>query len=177
MMPRRLHKTIIRMILLAASLATAAGIRSCGIAPDRVPTRRDTWTIQTVHDGDTVTAVTPTGQTERIRLLGIDAPEYHQPYGRAARTALSQKVRQQPLRIDAHGRDQYDRLLGVLWVGPRNINQEMVADGEAWVFDRGSPPAELLKAEQAARQAQRGLWSAANPIRPAEWRMTHPRKP
>lgn len=162
---------------MAASLATAAGIRSCGIAPEHVPTSRDTWTIQTVHDGDTVTAVTPTGQTERIRLLGIDAPEYHQPYGRAARTALSQKVRQQPLRIDAHGRDQYDRLLGVLWVGPRNINQEMVADGEAWVFDRGSPPAELLKAEQAARQAQRGLWSAANPIRPAEWRMTHPRKP
>jgi micrococcal nuclease len=176
MLPRRFRRPISRLLLVVTSLATAASIRSCQVAPDAA-TSRNTWTIQTVHDGDTVTAVTPTGQTERIRLLGIDAPEYHQPYGREARTTLNQKLRSQPLRIEAHGRDQYNRLLGVLWIGPRNINQEMVTDGAAWVFDRGSPPAELLQAERAARQAQRGLWSAANPIRPAEWRMTHPRTP
>lgn len=177
MSPRRLRKPITRIIMVAATLAGAASIRSCQQALDSVAPRRDTWTIQTVHDGDTVTAVSPSGQTERIRLLGIDAPEYRQPHGQLARTALNKKLRTEPVHIEAHGRDKYDRLLGVLWIGSRNINLEMVSDGEAWVFDRGSPPAELFAAEQAARQSKRGLWSAANPIRPAEWRMTHPRTP
>ena len=177
MMPRRFRKNITRIFLLAATLAGATGIRSCQSVLDGVPANHDTWTIQTVHDGDTVTAVTPAGHTERIRLLGIDAPEYLQPYGREARAALSQKLRMQSVRIESHGRDQYKRLLGVLWIGSRNINLEMVANGEAWVFDRRSPPDDLLQAEQAARQTKRGLWSATNPIRPAEWRMTHPRTP
>jgi endonuclease YncB( thermonuclease family) len=74
------------------------------------------------------------------------------------------------------GRDQYDRLLATLWVDDRNINRELVAEGLAWVFDRYSPPADLVAAEKAAKKAQIGLWNATDPVRPATWRATHPRQ-
>ncbi len=134
------------------------------------------WTIQTVHDGDTVTAIGPDGRTEKVRLLGIDAPEYRQPHGREARAALAEKLRGRSVRLESRGRDRYDRLLAVLRVGDRNLNEELVAEGHAWVFDRFRPPAGLAAAQQAARRERRGLWAAADPLRPADWREAHPRQ-
>jgi endonuclease YncB( thermonuclease family) len=75
-----------------------------------------------------------------------------------------------------NGRDQYDRLLATLWVDDRNINRELVAEGLAWVFDRYSPPTDLVTAEKDAKKARIGLWEAADPVRPATWRATHPRQ-
>jgi DNA-binding NtrC family response regulator len=55
-------------------------------------TGRPLWRVQTVHDGDTVTCLDDRGQAVKIRLVGIDAPEYDQPHGAAARAALAAKV-------------------------------------------------------------------------------------
>jgi len=170
------RKRLLRLIGLIFVLTLA------GLLRDRFPARTsappaEAWTIQTVHDGDTVTAVAADGREERIRLLGIDAPEYRQPHGREARTALAQKVRGQPVRLEPHGRDQYDRLLGTLWIDHRNLNRELVAEGHAWVYDRFTPPADLLDAQQAARRNRRGLWAANDPLRPSDWREAHPRRP
>lgn len=167
---------LLRLLGLIVVLATA------GLLRERLPARpsalpAEAWTIQTVHDGDTVTAVAADGREERIRLLGIDAPEYRQPHGREARAALAQKVQGQPIRLEPHGRDQYDRLLGTLWIDQRNLNHELVAEGHAWVFDRFTPPADLLAAQQAARRDRRGLWAASEPLRPSDWREAHPRRP
>ena len=43
-----------------------------------------------VIDGDTVEVTQASGQSERVRLLGIDAPESAQEYGTESTTALSQ---------------------------------------------------------------------------------------
>ena len=176
-MARRLRAPLRQAIMVAGLLTMVFTTRAC--QPQHnfdQPTDTD-WKIRTVHDGDTVTAVAPDGHTERIRLLGIDAPEYKQEHGRAARVALDSKVTGVPVRVTAHGRDQYDRLLGVLWIGSRNLNRELIAEGNAWVFDRSLAPEEFIAAEQSARQAKRGLWAAPQPLRPTEWRQAHPRTP
>lgn len=38
-----------------------------------------------VQDGDTITVRRANGQTERVRLYGVDCPELHEPGGPAAR--------------------------------------------------------------------------------------------
>lgn len=176
-MARRLRVPLRQAIMAAGLLVMVFSTRACQPQHHLDTPPATNWKITTVHDGDTVTAVTPDGHTERIRLLGIDAPEYRQEHGKAARAALARKITGVPVRVTAHGRDQYNRLLGVLWIGSRNLNRELVAEGDAWVFDHASAPADFIAAERAARQARRGLWAAPEPLRPADWRQAHPRTP
>ena len=42
-----------------------------------------------VHDGDTITGVTEDKQQVKVRLAAIDAPEIGQPFGQAAKKAIS----------------------------------------------------------------------------------------
>ena len=79
-----------------------------------------TATVQRVSDGDSVTALSANGTTLRLRLLGNDAPEVAydtkpgQPYGEEARDYLDQLIGGKPVRVDAYGPDQYNRVLAVL---------------------------------------------------------------
>jgi len=151
-------------------------IGECRRKQDTHSLSKTTWTVRKVHDGDTETAINQNGHVEKIRLADIDAPEYRQPYGQAAQQALAQKLNKTPFHMTPNGRDQYDRLLATLWVNDRNINRELVAEGLAWVFDRYSPPTDLVAAEKDAKNARIGLWKAPDPVRPATWRATHPRQ-
>jgi endonuclease YncB( thermonuclease family) len=45
-----------------------------------------------VHDGDTLTGLTVDHHQVKVRLEGIDAPELGQPFGKAAKRALSEKA-------------------------------------------------------------------------------------
>ena len=138
---------------------------------------RPTWTVRAVHDGDTVTCRDTEGGTHKIRLLGIDAPEATQAWGRESSAALSRKVGGRRVAVVSRGYDQHGRLLGTLWIDDRDINREMVAEGHAWVFGRIAPDPDLVEAESAARRERRGLWSDSHPDEPSQWRATHPRQP
>ena len=121
-----------------------------------------------------MTCVDAEGRPRKIRLVGIDAPEYDQPFGRDSRSALAAKLAGGRVRVEGTAHDQHGRLLGTLWIDDRNVNREMVADGMAWVFGGFAPLPDLVAAESAARQARRGLWSDPRPTPPAEWRTAHP---
>jgi hypothetical protein len=63
------------------------------------------------------------------------------------------------------------RTLGIVRLGKRNINRELVREGWAWWYRKYAPKnKELASAEAAARKAKRGLWADAKPIPPWEWR-------
>lgn len=136
---------------------------------DRFETRRPQG-LAVVNDGDTVTV-----GGERIRLRGIDAPEYNQscrkegadyPCGRQARQALAGLTASQQVICEGWERDRYGRLLAVCKAGERDLNAAMVASG--WAVANGAYESE----ERAARLSRAGLWAGTFDA-PRDWRMTH----
>lgn len=123
-----------------------------------------------VHDGDTVTILTPDKTEIKIRLLGIDAPEAGQPYGSAAKKSLSSLVFGREAHLHATGTDKYGRTLGQLHVGDVWVNHEQILRGMAWHYVQYSQDAQLAQAEADARRLRRGLWQDAKPVPPWLWR-------
>ncbi len=136
---------------------------------DRIETRNEQGAA-TVNDGDTITL----GQ-ERIRLRGIDAPEYTQTCrrdgadyacGRMARQALVGLIGGRAVSCTGWQRDRYGRLLGECRAGDVDLNSALVAAG--WAVAYGGYEAE----ERQARAAKLGVW-AGSFDRPQDWRRGH----
>lgn len=168
-MPRRLRVWYVLIATIVSGIVAA--VPAC---PRHDPQGRPLWRVEVVHDGDTVTCVDELNKPQKIRLVGIDAPELDQAFGREARDSLKRKLGGGHVRVEGDARDQHGRLLGTLWVGDRNVNRELVAEGHAWVFGGFSPDPDYLDAESSARKDRRGLWSAPRPEAPADWRREHP---
>lgn len=63
-----------------------------------------------VIDGDTID-VLHNGQSERVRLKGIDCPEKGQAYGTKAKQATSVLVFRKEVTLQTHGKDKYGRIM------------------------------------------------------------------
>lgn len=120
-----------------------------------------------VHDGDTITL-----DGQRMRLKGIDAPEYNQtcqaqgrdyPCGREARKALADLTRGRAVSCDGWEFDKYDRLLVRCRAGDVDVNDRMVRSG--WAISYG----DYRGAEQEAKASQRGIWRGRFEA-PRDWR-------
>ena len=123
-----------------------------------------------VADGDSIMLA-----GERIRLLGIDAPEVTQicsiagsdyPCGRRAREALVRAIDGRPVACAGGRRDRYDRLLASCMAGGAELNRMQVEAG--WAVAYGDFEAE----EQVARRTRSGLWAGAFEP-PRDWRARH----
>ena len=128
-----------------------------------------TATVVRVVDGDTI-QVRVGDQTEKVRYIGIDAPETRhptrgeEPGGREA-TAVNRHLvdgRTVRLELDVRHRDRYGRLLAYVHVDGIMVNAELVRLGYAHAVS--VPPnvrhQHALRAlERQARDAGRGLWS------------------
>lgn len=102
----------------------------------------------------------------RIRLFGIDAPEFDQTCmrngtqwacGAAAADELSKLVTGREIRCASTGLDQYQRVVARCTVGATDVNAVMVERGYAVAFRKYSN--EYVAAEGRAKAAKRGLWS------------------
>jgi endonuclease YncB( thermonuclease family) len=129
-----------------------------------------------VIDGDTVEVTPLSGQSERVRLLGIDAPESKQEYGTKSTTELSQCVNNAIVTIEWTERDRYDRLLGKVIANNIDCNLNQLQKGAAWhykEYQSSQTPydrIEYANAEIVARLNGRGLWSNLYPIKPSDYR-------
>ena len=115
--------------------------------------------VVSIHDGDTITVITADKAQHKIRLAGIDAPELGQPWGRAAKHGLSDRIGGKEVTITWRTKDRYGRLLGDVHLGGRWINREMVEAGLAWQYVRFDRSEALARAEFDAIEAERGVWS------------------
>lgn len=143
-------------------------------------------TVTKVSDGDTVHIITTEQTKLRVRLYGIDAPETPkinhqagavnkpgQPCSVESWNALEGKIKGQQVRLDIIDIDRYRRMVGVIWLGNRNINLEMVQEGYAEAFTEYLKPpyrSQFLEAEREAKSAKRGIWSLPEYERPREFR-------
>lgn len=138
-----------------------------------------------IYDGDTIGAVVK-GSFEKVRLIGIDAPEMAQrPWGKKARKSLEALLAASDSKIlleyDVEQRDKYGRILGYLWTQDgRLINEELLKKGSVVLFTY--PPnvkyvKRLQTAQKMARDNKSGIWGE-NGLRemPYEYRKEHPRR-
>ena len=134
-----------------------------------------------VADGDTIT-VTQNGSKLKIRLVGIDAPEFSkkkhlpaQPFSQKSKEYLASIVLNKKVDISPYGKDRYGRILGVVFVDGKNVNLEMIKAGLAEVY-RGTPAPGFdnepyQKAESEARNAVLGIWELRDQyFSPKDWR-------
>jgi micrococcal nuclease len=137
-----------------------------------------------VYDGDTVGVILD-GEKEKVRLIGIDAPEIGQkPWGEESKkyldSLLSSSGWKVKMEYDVEKKDQSGRVLAYLWAADgKLVNLQMVKGGYALLYI--VPPnvkhaAELRAAQHEARAERLGIWSSGGlKERPGDYRRGHPR--
>ncbi|HIM26171.1 MAG TPA: thermonuclease family protein [Rhodospirillales bacterium] len=76
--------------------------------------------------------------------------------GQLAKQALEWLVKGQDVTCKGDTRDKYKRLLAVCYVGPFNINKQMVVDGWALAYRKYSK--DYVRAETFAKSRREGIW-------------------
>lgn len=126
-------------------------------------------------DGDTI-EINMNGQTEKIRMIGVDTPETHKPntpvqcYGPAAAAYTKRLIGRQPVRLEADAlssnRDRYSRLLRyVLLPDGSNVNEQLVRNGYGFYYPYFSftRAKQFAAAQAAAQREHKGLWGNCSP--------------
>jgi len=124
-----------------------------------------------VPDGDDV-VVRHDGREFRIRLYGIDCPEFNQPYGDKAKEFAERMVLGKDVEVEVVDCDHVHRRL-VAWVsvGGTSVNKELLREGLAWWYRKYAPGNKELEAlEKEAREGRKGLWEQENPVAPWIWK-------
>ena len=130
--------------------------------------------VRWVIDGDTFEL----GTGERVRLIGIDTPEYQpwknkvQYFGREAGNYSRSLLRGKRVLLeeDAVKKDRYGRTLAYVYLndGALFVNQNLVEEGyaRAKYFPPNGRYYSLLKdAEQRAKKEKKGFWAPAKKSR------------
>jgi len=180
-----INRRLLRVLIVALISALIGGGWGLGklSQKDRYKNNKDGYfRVLDVHDGDTLTIIF-SGKRERVRLIGIDAPELDQkPWGvRAKRNLeglLSSSDMDIRLEFDVEERDRYGRLLAYVWTKDgRLINRVMLEEGYAVLLT--IPPNikyvdEFKRAQASARASKRGIWGRGGLRQsPSEFRKTH----
>ena len=155
-----------RTVLVGVGWTLFSGGLAAGVAghADEAPLSTTVTTacqVDRVVDGDTFYCTSG----EKVRLIGIDAPEMSQAeFGRASRSALMALLpRNARVRLegDVTPVDRYGRTLAYVWRGRTMVNEAMIRGG--WALLYTVPPnvayvARFRRAQEAARREQAGLW-------------------
>ncbi len=84
--------------------------------------------------GDTID-VLHNGQSERIRLNGIDCPEKGQAFGKKAKQFTSEMVFEKDVMVQSYRLDRYGRTIAdIVLTDGTNLNRELVKAGLAWRY-------------------------------------------
>lgn len=129
------------------------------------------YKISKFVDGDTFWITDGAGKSEKIRFIGMDAPEprnygrkKEQPYGKEASAFVENYLKGKKVRLefDVQKYDQYQRTLAYIWMEDGTLlNDYIVRSGYAVVST--FPPNvkyqhRFLKSERFAREKKLGMW-------------------
>lgn len=127
--------------------------------------------LPSVIDGDTLNV-----DGRRIRLYGIDAPEWSQVCrnewgrdyrcGQSATLALAGYLRRDAVTCEVRGIESDGRVVAVCRRGRDDVNGWLVAQG--WAVTHGQDSLAYTIRQMAARVTGRGLW-AGEFVAPSDW--------
>lgn len=119
-----------------------------------------TTKVVRVIDGDTFE--TETG--EKVRLIGINAPEISDIFGQEAKIYLSELIENKTVNLQtdniSNDRDRYQRLLRYVFIDGSDINKKMVSEGFAFAYlkYKFTKSSDYENAQLEARESNRGIW-------------------
>ena len=170
-MPRAAGRLLLAGVLVVLQLAPAWS--QDGRRPRSLPAA-----VVKIVSGDTI-HVFVNGEIDRVRYIGVTAPDpgdgtpqSGDPQGPQALRfnrglTNAKNVR---LELDVQERDPEGRLLAYVWLGDVMVNAEMVGHGLAQVVTGGPNVRHLetlLRRQEQARAAKRGIWKTEGPGPPA----------
>lgn len=124
-------------------------------------------TVYRTTDGDTVRITPEIDGQDKVRLIGVDAPETNperEPYGEEAGrfTRESLEGREVTLEFDAEKKDDYGRLLAYVYLPDGSMfNETLLREGYAQIatFVPNTRYVDRFgDAQEEAREARRGIW-------------------
>ncbi|WP_237718908.1 thermonuclease family protein [Halogranum rubrum] len=148
-----------------------------------------------VIDGDTMEVRFPNGETDTVRLLGVDTPEttlnrvspdefegisettagrdHLYNWGQKATQFAEDELegKQVTIAVDeqADRRGYYGRLLVYIYVNGENFNKRLLTDGYARMYDSSfSKRSTFRSAESTARRTSTGLWDFEDTSTPTD---------
>ena len=116
-----------------------------------------------IIDGDTIHI-----GKNKIRLHGIDAPEYRQTCtidkemwncGVESKIALENFISKKRVNCEIIDVDQYRRFIGICFLENQNINQYMVRNG--WAIAYRYYSLKFVKDEEFAKKNKLGIWQGS----------------
>jgi micrococcal nuclease len=162
---------LVALVVTAMALVGPVPMLAQGSGP---PPDGTNATVVDVIDGDTIWVELDDGSVERVRYIGMDAPELTdedlegaEPYSRQAALANAAYVAGQDvvLESDVSDRDGLDRLVRYVWVDTEEgwvmVNEQLVALGLAEVtpYEPDTRHGDLLLAsEDHAIETGRGMY-------------------
>ena len=152
-MPKK-HITLILSILTAFGIIASqfSGYNLAYLSGESIEAK-----VLKIYDGDTATLL-HNGNTLKVRLYGIDAPELKQKFGVESRNNLKKLCPiQSNIQLQIKDKDKYGRIVGILKCNNQDANAMQVAQGYAHL-------------ELKAKLKSKGLWSEENPIKPSLYR-------
>ncbi len=129
-----------------------------------------------VADADTMTILGSDRQRYKVRLQGIDAPEKKQNYGMACKDKLAAMVLNRRVDVEAYKKDRYQRVIAKVMLDDKDMALELIRQGCGWHYkayaseQSRSDRRDYAAAEKQARHNKRGLWRAARPQAPWDYR-------
>jgi len=172
-MTKRRVKGFAGLLLLAAALLTAylRPVPTGTVKGKAVEGEVLHGEVVSVSDGDTLTVLRDKEQI-KVRLFGVDCPEFKQAFGQRAKKFTSERVYGKDIRVTVRDTDRYGRAVGEVFysdVGAEaSLNAKLVEVGLAWAYRNYST--QYVPQENAARAARAGLWVDQDPVPPWEYR-------
>lgn len=129
-----------------------------------------------VADADTITILGSDEQRYKIRLQGIDAPEKKQNYGELCKNKLTDRLLNQRVNVEVYKKDRYGRVVAKVMLGDEDMALALIKQGCGWHYkayadeQSRSDQRSYAAAEKQARRQQLGLWRAARPQAPWDYR-------
>lgn len=129
-------------------------------------------TVTKIIDGDSL-KVRSGNKNIEVRLYGVDAPEYDQPFAAKSKKYVAKKLKGRNVTIVPVDTDRYGRLVAIVQKGDKTINEQLLAMGLAWYYPKYCKKAvcsSWKKTSKKARKQRKNIWSDPSPISPWRWK-------